>query len=680
MTKQFPFALTPFAFLAFLAFLLQGCSDGSNEGNVEAVTLSTPNSFLRFFNQYENPPDRGLNDEKYAEAYYAAVDPTGQRRTLGDFVSLHGLGGADTMNVIYRNTRDLGYGRDMYMRKYVSGQGCKILVFYVRNFLVEPVPGFDYGPLNLEAAINNDTEFHFGTNAIEVSPANYPSDCSGPTFLKFFTYDPAGDQPLRTTAYIDGRGAKAMPQVCVSCHGGTLRPLDKDARFQTVYADDTQAGDIKGQLEIFSVDTFEFSDQVGYPRQEWEARLKTMNAEILATYQPSENPIDDPGSEWDGKFAREILTGHYGGNKGSDQLPSNTFVPGFVPEGWSKDENVKALYTSVVGPHCIVCHAGRGITLDASDANPNPDSQDVDFSTWEKFESYADESAQLVFDEGRMPLSLLNFETFWEDPSKPERLASALEPLIPDFSSRYRNADGSIRQPGRPVANAGLDRCVPVNRDIHIDGRSSLFSNQYVWEVTSAPQGANPTLVGQDTQTPIFTTDTVGDYRLKLVTSQNGGISSASALTIKVVDAAEVLNAGCTVDVVFRDPADPDCVSNDASKRSINCLLIEKRCTGCHGQRGPAGKVVWFTEEQPKVDLDSVPPVVQPVKDPDAQVATIKARVNFLDIPRSPLLTKSTGQHHSGPPLLKFDETSPLDDPSRQGYNSIVNWIYQGAQ
>ena len=304
----------------------------------------------------------------------------------------------------------------------------------------------------------------------------------------------------------------------------------------------------------------------------------------------------------------------------------------------------------------------------------------MDFSTWEKFESYADQSAKLVFDEGRMPLSLLNFENFWEDPSKPERLAAALEPLIPDFSSRYRNADGSIKQPGRPVANSGLDRCVPVNRNIHLDGGGSLFSNQYVWQVASAPQGANPTLVGPDTQTPIFTTDAVGDYRLNLVTSQDGEMPSTSVLSIKVVSPAEVLNGGCSVDAVFRDPADRDCTGADAAKRSIHCLLIEKRCTGCHSQHGPAGKVVWFTEEQPKVDSNSIPQVVQPVIDPAAQVAVVKARVNFLDIPRSPLLTKPIGQYHEGPASLEFDETTPLDDPSRQGYNLIVNWIYQGAR
>ncbi len=119
---------------------------------------------------------------------------------------------------------------------------------------------------------------------------------------------------------------------------------------------------------------------------------------------------------------------------------------------------------------------------------------DIDFETWEKFASYAEDIARLVFGEGRMPLALLNFETFWEDPAKPALLASFIAPLVSDFTTKYVNADGSIKRPGRPIAHAGLDRLVPPNTPITLNGGSSLFASQFRWEVVTRPNNASPTL------------------------------------------------------------------------------------------------------------------------------------------------------------------------------------------
>ena len=78
-----------------------------------------------------------LNDTAYAEAYYDAIDPTGARDTLQKFERLHGFDsvGADE-HVVFRDSKDLGYGRDMYMRSYPNPSSCggQIIAFYVRNF------------------------------------------------------------------------------------------------------------------------------------------------------------------------------------------------------------------------------------------------------------------------------------------------------------------------------------------------------------------------------------------------------------------------------------------------------------------------------------------------------------------------------------------------------------------
>ena len=561
--------------------LLLGCSNGSdnnggdNNSPGDEVTLSTPDSFLQFFNQYNDP---GLSAVIYAQAYYAVIDPGNKRDTLNKFISHHANDGSDWIHVIFRDTQDLGYGRDMYMREHINENGCPEIAFYVRNFVVAPVPGFDYGPLNLEAAIKNDTKFHFATNAIEVSRADDDVDCTGPRFLKFFTYAPTGERFLFID--FDGRGVKAMPQICVSCHGGTLRPLDSNRNFTTTYADDTGIGDTKSRLMPFSVDTFEFSNTRGFTRAEMEQNLKIMNDTILSTYVATENPPGSTAGEWQGTFAREILEGHY--TDPASGQPSQTYISDFVPDGWKssmvagRPANTDRLYREVVSHYCIVCHAGRGTDLGQDRIHQIK----IRFRNMEKFASYAEDIARLVFDEGRMPLALLNFETFWEDPGKPELLASFIAPLVSDFNTKYVNADGSIKRPGRPIAHAGLDRLVPPNTSITLNGGSSLFASRFRWEVVTRPNNSSPTLAQATSLIPVFTTDTVGTYELSLTVSNDGGMSHTDMVTL-------------TVDARATNPS----LTRFADVKRI----LQGDCVACHtgaAQGGVAGIPVWYTDRQ----------------------------------------------------------------------------------
>ena len=90
----------------------------------------------------------------------------------------------------------------------------------VENYLVASNAGYTYTTLNLDAAVARDVRWHIATNAIEFSPG--PG--GGASFVKFFTFDAAtGARSL--TADMDGRGPKAMPGPCVTCHGGRAGPL-----------------------------------------------------------------------------------------------------------------------------------------------------------------------------------------------------------------------------------------------------------------------------------------------------------------------------------------------------------------------------------------------------------------------------------------------------------------------
>ena len=541
----------------------------------------------------------------------------------------------------------------MYLRNHNNANGCPEIAFYVRNFVVAPVPGFDYGPLNLDAAIKNDTKYHFGTNAIEVSRADDDVACTGPRFLKFFTYAPTGERVL--FADLDDRGVKTMPQICVSCHGGTLRPLDSNRNYTTTYADDTGIGDTKSRLMPFSVDTFEFSNTPGFTRADIEHNLKIMNDTVVSTYVPTENPPGSAAGEWQGTFAREILQGHY--TDPASGQPSQTYISGFVPDGWQsslgagRPANTERLYREVVQDHCIICHAGRGTELGPnSNSLPTRQGGDIDFETWEKFASYAEDIARLVFGEGRMPLALLNFETFWEDPAKPALLASFIAPLVSDFTTKYVNADGSITRPGRPIAHAGLDRLVPPHTPITLNGGSSLFASQFRWEVATRPNNASPTLDQATSLTPVFTTDTVGTYELSLTVSNNSGMSHTDMVTLTV-------DAGAIAPSLIRF----------SDVKLILQREGEEGCVRCHAAQGIVpGIPVWYTDMQSASSSLSL-------------YQQVRARVNLADVPHSLLLTKPSGLHHFGAQRPGFDISRPVGHQDRKNYDLFVNWIYVGA-
>ncbi len=397
-----------------------------------------------------------IDEDEFSNAYYDAIDPSGARSTAQKYVALHGLDNPD-VHVIFRDSKDLGYGRDMYMVSYDnSGPGeCggQMLVFYVRNFSVKIVDGFAYGPINLEAAIAEDLDHHVGTNAIEFGRgrADVGDTCTPEPMAKFYTFEPDYSSPnaphnRRVRVDLDARGTKAMPQPCISCHGGKLRPLDRFGRFVPMHVNDDsdQVGDTKARMQAFEVNTFEFSEQAGHRRQDYEEGLRKLNAAIFCTYPGSAGhpacavhgggvaaQTDD--GEWSGDFGREMLLGWYGnaleavGSKYDDSYvpPGWTPSPGSVPVG------ADALFRKVVGPNCFVCHGKRGNEL-GSNNNIGGDGKDLDFRTWEKFISHADEIERLVFDEGRMPLGLLNYNNFWGDPEKAELLASFIQPYVTD--------------------------------------------------------------------------------------------------------------------------------------------------------------------------------------------------------------------------------------------------------
>ena len=85
-----------------------------------------------------------------------------------------------------------------------------------------------------------------------------------------------------------------------------------------------------------------------------------------------------------------------------------------------------------------------------------------------------------------MPLGLLNYDNFWNDPEKAELLASFIAPFVIDgFEDRhYLDAEGNIIMPGsKVISRAGPDRVTLPDAAITLNAQASLFSDSYEWSL-----------------------------------------------------------------------------------------------------------------------------------------------------------------------------------------------------
>lgn len=569
-----------------------------------------------------------ISSADYAAAYYAAVDPTDARTTLADWKQHNGFNaGADT-HVIFRDAKDLGYGRDMYIRK--NGDGS--IAMFVNNYVVALQPGSstNYGPLNVDAAISQDIRYLGGSNAIEFSPANQddPADPNGAMKItKFFTFDKTGKRI--TSADLDGRGVKHMPGMCWVCHGGQTMPLDANGKFQ---AQSLRSA----KLNILGVPDFEYSLQNGYHRDQLEAGFKIINGYVADSYTDmAARDISASATKqgkWSAEYAQELAAGHYNGG------PSATFVDDFVPLGWQEGSGrpagVAQLFKEVVGPHCTACHSlqGRAATHEPGmdDASNIPNA--INFSSYEKFISYRSRIIDYVYKRGIMPLSLRNFESFWATPA---RAPSLLAGFLSD--STLFDAAGNVIQPGLPIAKPGAS--ITVRSPAQLDGNASKFVSTYAWRIVSGPSDA--VLSRATTARPVLTAPTDGTVQLALTVTNSKGTNTAN-VTYTINNSLPKLQSELT----FVDDVRP--------------LFTSYGCVGCHNSAGTAGIPVYWSDE---VDSDGL-----------KLYQRVMARVDLRDPENSRLLLKPTGLQHGGGLLI--DTASPS---AQADYSTVINWIRAGA-
>ncbi|MGH8731635.1 MAG: hypothetical protein ACREVF_07965, partial [Burkholderiales bacterium] len=513
----------------FVALLLGACGQ-DNSGDAPPASASAvtgPNNFLLFPNpQVQADSSLQTNSTAYAQAYYAAIDPTNAKDTLAKWKAANGFdsGTGTQVEVVFGDVRDLGYGRRMIARQNIDGT----IAAVVENYLVSAVVNYVFSTLNLDAAVLQDRRWHDNTNAIEFSPA--PGVIPGPgcvgCFAKFFNFDAAtGNRGL--AVQLDGRGDKAMPGVCLSCHGGrgdALTPPGAGGQPLFPLAANSvlmQRGDAEGRMMPLEVDTFAFSTTAGLTRADQEAALKTLNGMVLCAYpRPAAAPISAEdacrrvasATEWQGTAA-DLIKNAYGGNG----LPNATYSDTFVPAGWLGQES---LYANVVAPACRSCHLVRGYGTQS----------DIDLNTFAKFQGFADRTRAHVIDRGNMPLAKIVFQDFWASPTRVELLGAFLE--APPQNLSVRDSGGAVLRPGRPVAIPGPNRVV-LPGATPLTAAGSLFATSFQWSiVVPGPGGA--TLDNPNSAQATFNATLDGTYGLQLIASSAGVASAPAPLTIVV--------------------------------------------------------------------------------------------------------------------------------------------------
>jgi hypothetical protein len=637
-------------FAAAAMLVLAACGGGGSPGDVHPgaetpILPGEPNAFLLFPNP-QVQPDGSLqtNTPAYAQAYYAAIDPNNAKDTLAKWKAANGFdtGTGTQVTAVFGDVRDLGFGRRITARQNVDGT----LAFFTENYLVKTGGAYAFSPVNLEAAIVRDANALVYVAGIEFSPG----PAGGVSFAKFYNFNVVTGV-RENTVDIDGRGDKAMPGPCIACHGGradALTPPDASGkpRFNLLLnAVSGTRGDTMAQLPPFEVSTFQFSTTPGFTRVEQEPMLKTMNRMILCSYPlpaPSAFPEDAcrrtaSVGEWQGTAAA-LIKGGYGG----DGLPNPVYAEPAAPSSWVAAGQT-ALYETVVAPACRVCHLMRGTGRQS----------DIDFATYQKFQSYADRTLATVVDRGNMPLAKLVFDTFH---------ASAGEAALADFlvgqGLPARDAGGAVLRPGRPIADPGPDRVVRQG-DTRLSASNSLFADTYTWSIVSGPNGAVPptgaTLTNGNTAQPTFNGTTDGTYVISLVAS-NGAARSAPKSVSLVVQNALTL--------------DPSAIRFSDIKAA---LQDGTACQGCHNRATPLKAPIDFTNYDRDGDGAITP------TDDAWFYAEVRSRINFAEIATSALLLKPSGQHHFGGLGPGFDARLVPGQPGRAKYDLFLNWILNGA-
>jgi hypothetical protein len=472
----------------------------------------------------------GLESHITASAYYNLIDPTGESSTFSGWAKKAGFYD-DNNNLIddpaiahalYVNNYDLGFGRDMYLRKATDGN----VYSYVTNYPT------------VEAGLEQRGEF--AIVAMEYSE-NPDPDGANAKIVKFFVFsadERSGDFIRVNSLNFDGGGERFVPGVCIVCHQSYNGPRD--------YSDVSQA-DLGAVFMPWDLDSFlyskadnpelveptlnpaDFSPELidKYSRENQEAELRKLNLGALATY------VGDPDRH---SASIDLIHGWYGDTDNElpiDELPDTVFDGSYVPEGWAGQEE---LYLGVFARTCRICHTQVGTQAGSLISN-----DEKNFDSYQEFIDKKDIIRNYVFEQGLMPIARVSFDRFWVDYNGGESSADLLRSHLEGLGDVIPEA------PGLPVPNFLFDReTATIGETISVNGAASVFSESYSWALTT-PAGSTSTLNNSSGVTSSFSADQPGgSYDITLTTTNKNGVTASFTNTFVIdnrVPIAECLTA-----------------------------------------------------------------------------------------------------------------------------------------
>jgi mono/diheme cytochrome c family protein len=558
---------------------------------------------------------RGRESALTSEVYYRTVDPEGTRTTLNGWLQQAGFASDDAgtllpaavdgtgefAHAVYVNNYDLGFGRDMYMRRDANGN----LYSFVVNYPT------------LEATIREIDPIV--TVVMEYSPLGDPAG-AGEKFTKFFTYvgNGSGDEVRVGSMNFDGRGERYTPGNCVVCHGGHKPPgVDElvavpgctDAASPACYSwpaqnrdgDPIENGNLRATFLPWDLESFLFADtdpaitdapvrfdgttvaddlraEFGdFSRASQEQQLQRLNEAIYSTYC---DVAIEPECKTDA--ARRLVEHWY---DVEDGVFTSAFDDSGAPEGWRAGDVVdtpttenpglqtvnppqaEIIYQLVYAQHCRMCHTN--ITEDSSR-----------FDTYQKFTGEASNKRQdierTVFRDGIMPAARLTDDRFWtvneldsSDRSAAEVLAEELgiEPLGP-----------------APTADISGDTLLIDRGDpVFLSAAGSSFASTVNWSVTYTPpielagnatfNAFSPTIIGDTSEEASFLAELPGTYDILLaVNGASAPVTDARQITVEnfspnAIPVPLLVSEGATGQISVEEyltsqcnPAGPRCV------------------------------------------------------------------------------------------------------------------------
>lgn len=524
----------------------------------------------------------GLQPESVesATAYYAAVDPFDQRLTLEDWLDNAGFLDASGSlieesnfdHTLYINNYDLGFTRDMFVRRTDDGR----VFAYVTNY-----------PALRPATRGEDV---IATVAMEFSPPD--QDLSADPFVKFFVYVPDADnnqQRVRSLNF-DGRGEKWIPGACVACHGGELKNLQADGTYPT-------NGDIDAAFLPWDIDSLLFVDANDpdlidplvvegfrvnstyidadqferFSLENQQDSFRRMNEAVLSTMPTAaNNPLESARFE----LVREQIHGWYGDSDpasfDSNELPNVDYNGrGYIQPGWA-EAGQEEVYFEVFAKHCRICHS------QALEINQ--------LGSYESLISLLPTVTRFLYEDGVMPNARLDMDRFWVDfrgaaQSPAVRLADALgiDPAVATAPghpiARIKGAKiQSVLPRATMVGIDGISELTNVENEdgIRLDGSISAFADSYQWEFTERPPGSNAQLIGDNTAKPAFSTDAPGRYVVQLTINNELGPQSQESIIIDASATGPKLVAGTTSRITLPEsiPSNTSVVTISSSELS----------------------------------------------------------------------------------------------------------------